>query len=33
MTSIYRQIGIGCESVFRKVLQDALGLSDADTAW
>ena len=33
MTSIYRQIGMGCESVFRKVLQDALGLSDADTAW
>lgn len=33
MPSIYRQIGIGCESVFRKVLQDALGLSDADTAW
>lgn len=33
MTSIYRQIGIGCEGVFRKVLQDALGLSDTDTAW
>ena len=33
MTSIYRQIGIGCESVFRKILQDALGLSDVDTAW
>lgn len=33
MTSIYRQIGIGCERVFRRVLQDALGLSAADTAW
>ena len=33
MTSIYRQIGIGCERVFRKILQDALGLSDADTMW
>jgi hypothetical protein len=33
MTSIYRQIGIGCESLFRKVLQDSLGLSDADVRW
>ena len=33
MTSIYRQIGIGCERLFRKILQDTLGLSDADTMW
>ncbi len=33
MTSIYRQIGIGCESLFRKVLQDSLGLSDNDVRW
>ena len=33
MTSIYRQIGVGCERVFRQVLQDALGLADADTRW
>lgn len=33
MTSIYRQIGMGCERVFRKVLQDTLGLSVADTMW
>ena len=33
MTSIYRQIGIGCESVFRKVLQDTLGLSEEDAVW
>ncbi len=33
MTSIYRQIGIGCEKLFRQVLQDALGLSAADVTW
>ncbi len=33
MTSIYRQIGIGCERLFRKILQDELRLSVADTAW
>jgi hypothetical protein len=33
MTSIYRQIGIGCESLFRKVLQDSLRLSDSDVRW
>ena len=33
MTSLYRQIGLGCESVFRQVLQDSLGLSQDDTAW
>ncbi|MBN1430736.1 MAG: hypothetical protein JXB07_20370 [Anaerolineae bacterium] len=33
MTSIYRQIGIGCESLFRRVLQDQLGLSDEDVKW
>lgn len=33
MTSIYRQIGIGCESLFRMVLQDSLGLSDDDARW
>ncbi len=33
MTSIYRQIGIGCESLFRKVLQDSLGLSETDVRW
>lgn len=31
MTSIYRQIGIGCEKVFRAVLQDTLNLSNEDT--
>lgn len=33
MTSIYRQIGIGCERLFRTILQDELGLSVADTTW
>ena len=33
MTSIYRQIGIGCEKLFRALLQDQLGLSEADSRW
>lgn len=33
MTSIYRQIGIGSEMVFRQVLQDTLGLTDDDVVW
>lgn len=33
MTSIYRQIGIGCESLFRAVLKDALELTDEDVRW
>lgn len=33
MTSVYRQIGIGCEKLFRTVLQDSYGLSAADVTW
>ncbi len=33
MTSVYRQIGIGGEKLFRKILQDALELSPEDVAW
>jgi len=33
MTSIYRQIGIGCERLFRQILQDALSLSSAAVNW
>ncbi|MBI3291358.1 MAG: hypothetical protein HYZ73_00895 [Elusimicrobia bacterium] len=33
MTSIYRQIGIGCEFLFRRILQDQFGLSDEDVRW
>lgn len=33
MTSIYRQIGIGCEFLFRRILRDRLDLSDEDVKW
>ncbi|HNQ23453.1 MAG TPA: hypothetical protein PKK06_10200 [Phycisphaerae bacterium] len=33
MTSVYRQIGLGCQHVFQHVLQDTLGLSPADATW
>lgn len=33
MTSVYRQIGIGCERLFRAILKDALKLSDEDVSW
>ena len=33
MTSIYRQIGIGCEILIRRILQDMLELSVSDTQW
>src|SRR5689334_8941375 len=33
MTSVYRQIGIGCERLFRQILRDQLGLSEADATW
>lgn len=33
MTSIYRQLGIGGERLFRKILQDTLGLSAEQAAW
>ncbi|MBM4432030.1 MAG: hypothetical protein FJ026_17030, partial [Chloroflexi bacterium] len=33
MTSIYRQIGIGCEALFRQIVQDCLGLDEADVKW
>lgn len=33
MTSIYRQIGIGCERLFRQVLIDQLELSEEDANW
>ena len=33
MTSIYRQIGIGCERVFRKLLEDSLGISAEAARW
>lgn len=33
MTSIYRQLGIGCQWVFSALLQDALGLTALDATW
>ncbi len=33
MTSIYRQIGIGCQWVFNKILQDALNLNEEEANW
>jgi len=33
MTSIYRQIGIGCERLFRMIMRDSFGLSDKDLTW
>lgn len=33
MTSIYRQLGIGCERLFREITKSALGLSNDEVAW
>lgn len=33
MTSVYRQIGIGCERLFRQILRDQLGLSEQAVSW
>lgn len=33
MTSVYRQIGIGCEHVFRQILTDCLGIPVVSARW
>ncbi|MEQ7420228.1 hypothetical protein ABQE70_11655 [Xanthomonas campestris pv. campestris] len=33
MTSVYRQIGIGCETLFRTILRDAFDLTDDEVRW
>jgi len=33
MTSVYRQLGIGCERLFRTILQDNLGISEEQSKW
>ena len=33
ITSLYRQIGIGCEQLFRRILQDHLELTEAQANW
>lgn len=32
-TSLYRQIGLGCEELFREVLKDEYGLTDDQAQW
>jgi hypothetical protein len=33
LTSVYRQIGLGCQLVFQGVLQDTLGLTASEATW
>lgn len=33
MTLLYRQIGIGCQWVLDRILQDNLGLTEAQASW
>jgi hypothetical protein len=33
MTSVYRQLGIGCERLFRGVIQDSLSLTAEQANW
>ena len=33
MTSVYRQIGIGCEKLFRAILLDCFNLTEMDISW
>ena len=33
MTSVYRQLGQGCDRLFRAIVSDSLGLSDAEVSW
>lgn len=33
ITSVYRQIGIACERLFRRILADSLGLTEEDSIW
>jgi hypothetical protein len=33
ITSVYRQIGIGCEELFRQILRDQYALTAAQVAW
>ncbi|MGO4956766.1 hypothetical protein ACTQ49_05755 [Luteococcus sp. Sow4_B9] len=33
MTSVYRQLGIGCERLFRQILRDQLGLAAEQVKW
>ena len=33
MTSVYRQIGLGCERLFRRILRDNLRLTKSQSSW
>ncbi len=33
ITSVYRQVGIGCQRIFHQMLQDYLGLSAEEATW
>lgn len=33
MTSIYRQVGIECEKLFRRIIKDVMELSEEDVTW
>ncbi|MEZ6234211.1 MAG: hypothetical protein R3B68_08475 [Phycisphaerales bacterium] len=33
LTSVYRQIGLGCQLVFQQVLQDTLGFTASEATW
>lgn len=33
MTSIYRQIGLGCQLLFNRILRDSLGIDDEAAGW
>ncbi len=33
MTSVYRQLGRGCERLFRAIIRDSLGLSEDEVSW
>jgi hypothetical protein len=33
MTSVYRQLGVGCERLLREVTKDQLGLDDEEVRW
>jgi hypothetical protein len=33
MTSVYRQLGLGCERLFRAIVRDSLGLSEEQVSW
>lgn len=33
ITSVYRQIGLGCQRLFQRILEDTLGLSSEEATW